>query len=216
MTMRHLSDEELRETIQRAREITEQSRDLGSPEGGLEEYLKAGEELGIPRGATMQALRERLLISSESFAAGQMVFAPSMDGYWYPATIRETDEHTATVHFVNGGEHTCALSDMRPLSLIPGRKLQADLKFWGWWDGVVISYNPESGKVHVDCDGTKEKVPLSKLRLSRKIAVPPTAAEARVRALSRASLMRCALLAGGAGFAIGLLAQKLLAFLPFF
>jgi hypothetical protein len=215
----HLSEEELRETLQRARQIAEQGRELAAPEVDYEAYLKAAEEVGLPRSAVLQALRERQLIPAETFAAGQMVFAPSADGYWYPATLVDLESHTATVRFLSGGEHTCALADLRPLSLIPGRKLEADLKGWGWWSAIVEKYDPQSGKVsvlHDDWMGGKEKVSLQKIRLPAKLASPPKQEEKRLATLSRKILTRWALLAGGAGLAAGILLDRLLPFLlPF-
>src|SRR5687767_2232752 len=132
-----LSDGELGETLQRAREIAGHSREPDARQGGYEGYLKAAEEVGIPREAVLQALYERLLIPAERYAPGQRVFAPSADGFWYLAEITGLGQHTATVRFLSAGESTCALADLRPASLIPGRKLQADCKGWGWWDAHI-------------------------------------------------------------------------------
>lgn len=216
--MQHLqlSSEDLQHTFQRAREIATQAATAAEAGEGLEVYIKAAEEVGIPREATLLALRERLELHGAAAEVGDRVFAPSMDGCWYPATLIGKTEFSATVEFIKGGEHTCAMTDLRPLSLIPGRKLQADLKTWGWWRGEVVRYDAQAQKVHVDCDGTKEAVSLHKLRLSRLQACPPTVAEQRVEALSRTSLMRCAALAGGLGLFAGLLLGRLLPiFLPF-
>jgi len=212
----HFSEEELRETFQRAREITEQSRDLAAPEAQYEDYLKAAEELGIPREATLQALRERLLISGEAFTEGHIVFAPSVDGFWYPATLLTLNEHTVTVRFLSGAEHTCARSDLRPLSLLPGRKLEADIPNWGWFGVTVDKHNEEKGKVTVrDWADEKYTVPLAKIRLSAKAAAPPSRKEQR-SAQAKGALMRVGLLAGSVGLAAGFVLDRLLPLvLPF-
>jgi hypothetical protein len=214
----HLSDQDLRETLQRAREIAEQSRDLVATEESCEEYLRAAEEVGIPRQAVLQALRERFLIPAEPFEVGQMVFAPSMDGFWYPAELLSITPHTAKVRFVSGGEHTCAAGDLRPLALVPGRKLQADVKGWGWYKSVVERYDPEGGKVHIvhdDWAGTKERVPLHKLRLAPEHAEPARKEELDAAAAAKRAVQRATLLAGTVGVGLGLLLSKLLPLIPF-
>ena len=213
---RHLSEEESRETVQRAREIAEQGREPAALEADYEVYLQAAEEVGVSREAVLQALRERLLVPSRAFAEGETVFAPSSDGFWYPAVLKSLGEQTAAVEFVSGGEHTCALADLRPLTLIPGRKLQADLKGWGWGDAIVERHDAGKRKVrvvHDDWFGTKETVPLTGVRLAREHAVPERRTERNPEQLARAALVRYGVLAGGAGVALGLLLAKLLPFL---
>src|SRR5687767_10773915 len=141
MSQLRLSEAELSDTLQRAREIAEQSRALAVPAAECEALLAAGDEVGIPRDAIMQALRERVPAAIEVFTPGQDVWAPSLDGLWYPAAITHLGEHAATVRFVNGGEAQCALDDLRPLSLLPGRKLYANLPFWGWYGVELESYD---------------------------------------------------------------------------
>lgn len=212
MPLQHLEDEELQATLTRAREIADQGREIGEPGAQYEAYLHAAEEMGVPREAMLQALRERMLIAGETLEAGQQVFAPSADGFCYVATLLSVSEHTARVRFLEGGEHTCATSDLRPLSLIPGRKLQGDIKGWGWYDCVVKRHNPGEAKVqvaHDDWSETKEWLPLRKLRLTPDHVRPQPPG----RATSAAA--RIAAVAGGAGLLIGLLLDRLLPFLPF-
>jgi hypothetical protein len=215
----HLSEEQVRETVQRAREIAEQSPAPAASMTDLEAYVRAAEELGIPREAMLLALRERVQVPTEAFREGETVFAPSVDGHWYPAQIVTTGDHSVTVRFVSGGEHTCAPGDLRSLSLVPGRKVEIDAKGWGWWGARVQKYVEETGKVHVvhdDWSEHKETVPLHKVRLTSEIAKPQTAAEKQVKALSRASLARCSAVAGTIGIAVGYaLAHLLPHLLPF-
>src|SRR3712207_320800 len=145
MQSRLLTEEDLRETFNRAREIAEQSAPLATPSSELEHYLQAAEEMGIPREATLQALRERTAVSG-TFSVGESVFAPSLDGFWYIAEVVSLGDHSAKVRFLSGGEHTCAVSDLRPLSFVPGRKLQGDVKGWGWYGIRVERFNAEKNK----------------------------------------------------------------------
>jgi hypothetical protein len=211
-----LSDVELRETLERAREIATKSSEWVAPDPSGEAFLNAAEEIGIPREALLQALRERQSALGLSFTVGQTIFAPSVDGFWYPAEVTSVGQHTAEVQFVHGGSHTCALADLRPLALIPGRKLQADWPQWGWCTVTVESYDPETGQLTATDGWSKKRLPIRKIRLPEKIASPPSQEERRLAALSRAALIRCGLLAGGIGLAAGVLLDRLLPLLlPF-
>lgn len=216
MSRLQLSEEELGATVQRAREIAEQTHTLTAPAGDVEAFLSAAEEMGIPREASLQALRERGLVADQSYAVGEKVFAPSADGNWYPATLSMLDGVRATVRFVSGGEASCATSDLRPFQLLPGTKLEGDIKDWGWWPVAIERYDEVKGKVHVTHDdwmGGKEALPLHKLRLSGK---KTKIAEKQAPTFSeryRAALVRCALLAGGGGVALGFAISQLLQWL---
>jgi hypothetical protein len=213
MRLQQLNEEDLRETFQRAREIADYSEPLPGGESELETYIRAAEEVGIPREATLQALRERFALHGEAFEVGQQVFAPSVDGFWYIATIQKLADHTATVQFGNGGTHTCAVSDLRHLSFLPGRKLQGDVKGWGWYNVRVNRYDADKQKLHVihdDWSETKEAMQLHQLRLTKDQACPPTRTELDERATLKKALVRCAWLAGGTGLALGFLLDRLL------
>ena len=216
MPLRQLTEDELGETLQRAREISAQTSGPALPNAELQAYLDAGEEMGIPQEALLQALRERELAAPAVLQVGELAFAPSADGHSYPAEILALTDHTASVRFVNGAEHTCARVDLRPLALVPGRKLQADIADWGWWGVVVEKFDAAKGKVHIvhdDWYGQKEVVPLHRLRLAPKAVKPPPSKSPP--ALQQA-LMKCALVAGGVGLAAGILLDRLLPLLlPF-
>ena len=206
MPSRLLTEDEFSETLRRAQEIAYQSRDLASPEPAYETYLKAAEEVGVPRDALLQALRERLLIPSESLEVGGKVFAPSVDGACYPATITRLDGQSVTVEFVSGGEHTCTLSDLQPLALMPGRKIQFNFgSFWGWLDATVTKYDPARGQVVVESGFDTARGSLSKVRLAPVKPQKPRAAGAVSRLL-----FWTALAAGSAGTGLGFLLSHLL------
>jgi hypothetical protein len=216
MPLRQLTEEELGETLQRAREISAQTAGPVLPDAELQAYLQAGEEVGVPQEALLQALRERQLAAPVELRVGELAFAPSADGHLYPAEVLALTDHTASVRFVSGAEHTCARIDLRPLALVPGRKLEADIADWGWWGAIVEKYNPEKRKVdivHDDWTGTKETVPLHRLRLTPKAIAPP---QRKTGPAMQSALMKCALLAGGVGVAAGILLDRLLPLLlPF-
>ena len=217
MAQLHLTEQELSETLDRARQLSIAGEAQVTAE--LEPYIHAAEEMGIPRAATLQALRERNLLPSVEYRVDEWVFAPSVDGHWYPGRIVELDGATARVEFAAGGVHQCAVADLRPLALMPGKLVQTDQKDWGWTGSRVLGYDPKSGKVEVETTGTKGKFSLAKVRLSPRQANPPTPAEQKVLALNRAVLWRCAMWAGGTGMVAGLFLAKFLAhlfpFLPF-
>lgn len=72
-----LDDASLGEVVRRAQEIQDQTQLMLEPNPDLEQYVKAAEEAGIHRDATMQALRERLSLPVEMFKPGEYVFAKS-------------------------------------------------------------------------------------------------------------------------------------------
>jgi hypothetical protein len=203
-----LGEEELQSTLRRAREIAQQGT-AAAPSGDLELYLTAAEEMGIPREALAQALRERNLLPP-NVQVGEQYFAPSADGFWYVARVREVNGADATVEFAGGGERSCALVDLRPLDLVPGRRLQVDWPDWGWTSVEVNRHDPKKGKVKVTSWLQPTTVSLAKLRLH------PNDVRSRQRESGRGLLLRWTMAAGGAGFALGVLAAKVLPMLlPF-
>src|SRR5262249_13220678 len=98
----HFSEEEKRDTLRRAQEIADSSRAV-DPSNDLQAYLNAAEEAGVPRSAMLAALQERLIVGTEPFKEGDMVFAPSADGACYPARIEGITNSDASVVFVSGG-----------------------------------------------------------------------------------------------------------------
>lgn len=211
-----LTEQELSETLDRARQLS-LSGDTDTTVD-LEPYIHAAEEMGIPRAATIQAFRERNLLPTE-FKEGTLVFAPSVDDHWYIGKITHLEGSTARVEFEAGGNRRYPTTDLRPLSLLPGKLVQTLHKDWGWTGSRVTGYNRETRKVEVETNGTQGKYPLDEVRLTRNQANPPTPAEQKVLALNRAALLKVAVWAGGGGLVAGMLLARFLAqlfpFLPF-
>lgn len=212
----HLTAEELRETLDRARQLAAAETPEQHFEETLEPYIHAAEEMGIPRNATLQALRERLATSPTLFAVGELVFAPSLDGHWYPARITDVGGGVVRVAFVAGGEHECPLADLRRLTLVPGRKVSACLKTWGWCDAVVVSQDRHKNTIEVEWAGSREHLPLEKLRLTPRLANPQGRRLEGEAGEVPLVTWRVALFLSWASFMGGLLAARWLApFLPF-
>lgn len=173
------------EVFKRATEISsETSQLLEFPE--VDAYVRAAEEAGIPRDATLQALRERLASMEKTFTPDESVFAKSQDGYFYPGKIVKVESSSATVRFYNGGEGPVSLSDLRPMSMAPGSKVQyMSPSMSMWYSAVVARFNRDSLTVTMaPWAGNEETVSLDKVRLKKE--VEPAAAPKRREALSMA------------------------------
>ena len=112
-----LTEEEVSQTLQRAEEIAAAGTSVPGLEQTYANYIKAAEEIGIPREAVILALRERLDIQMDSVEIGARVFAPSADGFCYAATVTGVDGQSATVQFVTGGTATTSISSLKTFSL---------------------------------------------------------------------------------------------------
>lgn len=203
MRLLNLSEEERRTTLRRAVEIAQSSESVEATieaEDELELYLKASEEAGVPRAATLQALKERLLVPIEAHKPGDLVFAPSTDGRLYIATIVRLDNTSAIVKFLKSGELPVALSDLRPLGLVPGRKLQYR-KDGMWWDGTLKTYDTEAQVVELD--HISEIVKIADFTELRMLPEIPTTAD-RIQAM----LFRASLIAGSIGGVVGWFLHK--------
>ena len=201
MTMeRHvLSSEELTDVIRRAQEIEAH----GTAGGDLEGYVKAAEEAGISREATMQALRERLGYPLAATQSGETVFARSADGHFYAAKVDAVNGQVADVRFLNGATVTLPLSDLRELNLTPGRKISyMSTNMSMWVNGQVSTYNPHALTIEVESWGSKETVSLDKVRLLAQDVFQKVSDTANLWAL------RFWWLAGGVG--LGFLLDRLL------
>jgi len=212
--LRQLTEAELKETLDRARQIAGETGELEAG-GELDNYVEAAAEIGIPAEAMRQALRERAPLIRAPLAVGDAVFAPSADGHWYPARLIDLDEQRAQVRFLSGADHHCPPRDLQPLSLIPGRKLQGDIKGWGWYDCRVERFDADRDQVHVvhdDWSGHKEKLALTKVRLQRHHVYPETAAPQGGERVPASAVAWAA----GIGVMVGLALPHLLRLLPFF
>ena len=168
MQQLQLNEEELSQTTRRAYELATVGPDASTLEQKYSEYIRATEELGLPREAVIQALRERLDIHEMEVESGQRVFAPSADGFWYSATVTQVNGEQIKVRFDSGGEVTCERIRLRPFSLSPGMIVHGCWKGDdGWYGARIRSYNPDKDKVEViyRLDGTVETLPLKRIRL---------------------------------------------------
>lgn len=166
-----LVPEEATSVLRRAQEIHEQTGLLLQPRPEIEELVRAAEEAGIARDATMQALRERLSLPAETLEEGTRTFAKCPDGAYYASRVVEVSGRKATVRFMSGGESLVDVTDLRPLSLPPGLRLQYHSPIYSMWTGgQVVRVNLEGGSITVNCWGQEETVPLEKVRLPRERA----------------------------------------------
>ena len=185
-----LDDASLGEVVRRAQEIQDQTQLMLEPNPDLEQYVKAAEEAGIHRDATMQALRERLSLPVEMFKPGEYVFAKSADGFYYIALLMAIEGRKAKVEFLTGSEHYCDASDLRLFSLTPGQKVSYFSKGSGmWWEGQLTKFSREKKSVTVTCWGDSETVALEKVRLPRDVQVLPMSDRARLWAVGIASAL---------------------------
>lgn len=185
-----LDEASLNEIVRRAQEIQDQTHLMLDPNPDLEQYVKAAEEAGIHRDATMQALRERLSFPIEMFKPGEYVFAKSADGFYYVAVLMEIEGRQAKVEFLSGSEHFCDASDLRLFSLTPGQKVSYFSKGSGmWWEGQLGKFNREKKNVTVTSWGDSETVSLEKVRLPRDVQVLPMSYRAKLWAVGIASAL---------------------------
>ena len=168
MNQLQLNEEELSQTTRRAFELAAVGQDATTLEKKYSDYIRATEELGVPREAVLQALREQLNVHEMEVESGQRVFAPSADGFWYCATVTQVNGEQIKVRFDSGGETTCERIRLRPFSLAPGMIVHGCWKGDdSWYAARIRSYNPEKDKVEVvyRMDGTVETLPLKRIRL---------------------------------------------------
>ena len=170
--MLELTQEEVSTTISRATEIAS-STALSvayetSSHGGLEAYVKAAEELGIPRDAMLQALRERHLLPNEDLKVGDRVFAKSADGAYYPAQITGLNgDSTSVVRFNTGGEQRISSTDLRPLTMVPGMQLQFLNDDLGMWcTGKLLEFDSAKNIARLTYVGEHYEAPITRVRLS--------------------------------------------------
>ena len=191
------------DVVRRAQEIQDQTQLMLNPHPDLEQYVRAAEEAGIDRDATMQALRERLSFPIEKFKTGEYVFAKSADGFYYIALLTELEGRSAKVEFLTGTEHHIDAGDLRLFSLTPGQKISYYSKGSGmWWEGQLVKFNREKRQVTASAWGDTETVALEKIRLPRDIQTLPMSFRAKMWAVAAASAL--------SGGVIGAILLKLL------
>lgn len=161
-----LDEAALAEVLRRAHEISGQTDLMLEPHPEVEEYVRAAEEAGIPREATLQALRERLSFPLEAFKVGDFVFAKSADNRYYVAKLLSLEGRQARVHFLTGSDHSCDAGDLRLFSLTPGQRLSYFSKKHSInVHGRLEKFDREAETVKVHSMGISEKLPLGQIRL---------------------------------------------------
>lgn len=205
MRLQRLSSEEMRQTLRRAAEIAQQAPPSEGQATGdeLEAYLDAAEEAGLPRKALLQALREKHLAPADAVRPGDFLLAPSADGNFYVATVEALDGPVAQVAFHNGGTHLVARTDLRPLAMVPGRKIQFAYDYGAgmgesWVEGQVQRFDPINRVARISSTwyGSRD-VPLTKIRVKPE--------KPRAAASVQALLWRTSFVAGGLGVGLGYL-----------
>lgn len=157
------------DVLRRAQEIDIQTHLMLEPYPEYTELIRAAEEAGIARDATLQALRERMSLPAQAFEPGQRVFARSADGHFYAATLERIEGRTAHLRFVNGSEHQADMTDLRLFSLTPGQKVHFHSPTYSMWiQAEVVRFNRDSGSVTISAWYQEETVPLEKVRLNRE------------------------------------------------
>lgn len=169
MARSHLSQEQVREVLQRAGEI-DQMRLRGIEDlSDVDTVIAAAQEVGVSREAIVQAMQEQLDLLGEPPTAGDRVFAKSANGKFYPAEVTRVNEGTMVVRFLSGGETTLSSKDIRPFNVTPGSKLVCNWPDWGWWTCTVLAYDEAAGKVRIsDNWGSEETVALTEVYLDSK------------------------------------------------
>lgn len=194
--MSQLDPNVMSDVLRRAQEI-QSSGSLAHED--IEEYLVAAEEAGIPREATLQALRERLGYPTHVPAPGEYVFARSVDRHFYMAKLESVHEQSAVVRFTNGATATVSLADLRDVSLSPGQRLSYFSPSMNMWVNMpVVRFNRDSLSVSFNYWGTEETVPIDKVRLLNNTPLSVTD-----RAKLNIALAYTAVGAGVLGFVLG-------------
>jgi len=203
-----LEREELSKVLSRAQEIAAREADGAPLEDRFAAYLQATDELGLPRDAVIQALKEQLSIEDVDTQVGARVFALSADGFHYTAVVVGVEGPKVRVRFDVGGEQLCDMSSLRAFSLAPGTIVNGCWKGDdGWYSARIRQYDAEKGEVTLvyRTDGVVETLPLTRLRLP----VPARKSEKSSLQWAASPLLDLALkLGAGAGF--GFLITRLL------
>lgn len=162
-----MEQDRLRAVLQRAEEIQiQQSVELHA-RGETNQLIEAAVEAGLSREAVEQALRERIAIEHQSLQPGELVFAPSGDGFLYAAKVVSLEEGVAVVRFLSGSDIRLLQSELRPFALLPGQKVSAPWPDWGWWTCQVVRFDREHYQVRLsDGWGSEHSFPISEIRLA--------------------------------------------------
>lgn len=135
-----LTDDELRDVLGRAEEIERTTRRGNEMRAELQAVIGAAEEVGLSRAAVERALRERFDLGPPP-TVGDRVFARSADGKFHVADVLSISGDDVRVRFLRGGEHSVALDEIKPCSVVPGQRVMCHWPWWGPWSCTVISYH---------------------------------------------------------------------------
>jgi hypothetical protein len=176
----HLSDEQLRDILDRAEEIQLATRNRNELSAEVEGLIEAAAAVGVGRSAVERALRERLDFAMTPPEVGALVFAQSADRKFYVAEVLTSTPEAVDVRFLRGGEHSVTLDQLRPCALLPGQKVSVYWPWWGPWTCNVLSYDARGQWVKVtDGWGEERMFPISEVWLNPKRN--RTLADARTR-----------------------------------
>jgi hypothetical protein len=151
----HLSDDDLRDVLERAEQIQFASRSRNELSAEVEGLIEAAAAVGLTRSAVERALRERLDLSMTPPAVGEMIFAQSADQKYYVAEVLSSSPESVDVRFLRGGQHTVTLDQIRPCSFLPGQRVTVNWPWWGPWTCTVVSYDAKGQWVNLS-DGWGE------------------------------------------------------------
>lgn len=158
-----LTDEELRDVLERAEEIQRTSRHGEDARAELEAVIGAGEAVGLQRAAIERALRERLDLAPMPDVGG-LAWAKSADGKYYVAEVMSISADTVRVRFLRGSEHVVAHDEVRSCSFIPGERVAVYWPWWGPWTCKVLAYDASKQRVKVDDGwGSTKTFPVSEV-----------------------------------------------------
>jgi hypothetical protein len=139
-----LTDDELRDVLQRAEEIQRTTRRADQMQGEIAAVIEAGEGIGLTRAAVERALRERLAFAPAP-VVGDRVFAKSADGKFHLANVVSISGDDIRVSFLRGGERVVTADEVKPGSFVPGQRVMYHWPWWGPWSCEVISYHAPTG-----------------------------------------------------------------------
>ncbi|MCW5941635.1 MAG: hypothetical protein KIS66_05355 [Fimbriimonadaceae bacterium] len=196
MSHEQLTEEDVRKVLERAESL---QRAGGA---SLEALLAAGQEAGLSRETLEAALREHARERGLPPEPGELAFAKSADGKHYVAEVLAVNGLDARVRFLNGGEHSLPVGDLRPARFLPGERISCPFPTWGWCPATVLSFDPTNREVEVQDAWDTHRFPIAKVRWE-----PPR--ERRPLGRAKALLLAYALGLASGGLLMALLSRLL-------
>lgn len=200
-----LSDDELRDVLERAEEIQRGLRHGPEMDAEIRAVISAAEEVGYSRHAIERALRERLELAMAPPAVGSRIFAQSAGDKFYAAEVLSVAPDGVRVRFLSGSEHTVTLDQVRPFAFIPGERVVVSWPWWGPWTCNIVAYDAARQRVKVnDGWGTTRSFHVAEVWL------PPRKTVARGRGGSVGPRTRLYVTLIGAGAGLGALVGSII------